>query len=101
MSAITLTEANFEKEVNHSDLPVLVSYEDNRSPYTAADAVDKVSESMNGALKCCKINVNTNPTLATKYQIRSVPTMLLFKHGKVTDTIVGKINPEQLMKILK
>jgi len=97
MPAITLTEANFEQEVKQSRLPVLVSYQNN----TAANSVDRISERMNGVLKCCKINVGTTPALAQRYRIRSIPTILLFKHGQVTDTIVGETRTEQLIRILQ
>jgi thioredoxin 1 len=97
MPAITLTNENFDKEVKQSSLPVLVSYQNGAN----SDSVDTVSDFMNGTLKCCKINVGDNPELAGRYKIRSVPTILLFRGGRVTDTIVGDVKTEQLMKILK
>ena len=100
MNTITLTEKNFDREVNQSTLPVLVSYEDGNFPNAAA-SVDSVSSRLDGVMKCCKINVGTDPTLATKNKVRSVPTIQLFKDGKVTDTIVGSMKTEQLMKILQ
>jgi thioredoxin 1 len=96
MAAITLTEANFEQEVKQSNLPVLVSYQDCGDK----SSVDKISERMDGVLKCCKINVGANPGLVKRYRIRSIPTILLFKRGQVTDTIVGETRTEQLMRIL-
>ncbi|MCL1866944.1 MAG: thioredoxin domain-containing protein [Oscillospiraceae bacterium] len=97
MAAITLTEENFEKEVKQSALPVLVSY---REGEISSDCVDRVSERMDGVLKCCKINAKASPELVKRYRIRSVPTILLFKRGQVTDTIVGETRTEQLMRIL-
>jgi thioredoxin 1 len=97
MPAITLTEANFDTEVKQSRLPVLVSYQN----HSSVDSVDKISDRMNGVLKCCKINIGTNPGLAHRFRIRSVPTILLFKSGQVTDTIVGETRTEQLMRILQ
>ena len=100
MATITLTEKNFDREVKQSVLPVLVSYEDNNFP-NAATSVDGISDRLSGVMKCCKINVGTDPGLANKYKVRSVPTILLFKEGHVTDTIVGSMKTDQLMKILQ
>jgi thioredoxin 1 len=93
MPAITLTEENFDREVKQSCLPVLVSFGENN--------VDNVSERMRGVLKCCKINIKTNPRIAQRYRIRNIPTILLFKGGHVTDTIIGETRTEQLMRILQ
>ena len=84
MSAITLTEENFAAEVKQSTQPVLVSF-----------CHDKDVSIPN--YKCCKASTS----LANKYKIRSTPTILLFKGGKVTDTIVGSMRTEQLMRILQ
>jgi thioredoxin 1 len=96
MMAITLTEANFDKEVKQSPLPVLVSFQPN-----SGGSVEGVSEHLNGVLKCCTINADTNLELAKKYRVRSLPTILLFNRGRVTDTIVGTMRTEQLMRILQ
>jgi thioredoxin 1 len=93
MAVITLNETNFESEVNQSNTPVLVGF-------GSTDNIDGVSKHMSGELKCCKINVGSSPGLASRYGIRSVPTMLLFRGGQVTDTIVGSLKTEQLLKIL-
>ena len=100
MSAITLTEENFDKEVRQSPLPVLVSYHSSNNG-NGNDSVDSVSRHLNGVLKCCKINVGTVPSLAKKYRVHSVPTIQLFQEGRVTDTIVGTMRTEQLMRILQ
>jgi thioredoxin 1 len=97
MSAITLTERNFDEVVKQSNLPVLVSYQDNND----VESLEKVSNDLRGILKCCRINVGTNPGLASRYKIRSIPTILLFNDGEVTDTIVGSVKTEQLMRILQ
>ncbi|MCL2036017.1 MAG: thioredoxin family protein [Oscillospiraceae bacterium] len=101
MPAITLNEENFEKEVKQSGLPVLVSFHSGERKSPEKSPVDCVSERMSGLLKCCKINAGSNPRLTGKYRIRKLPTILLFKSGKVTDTIVGETRTEQLMRILQ
>jgi len=97
MPAITLTKENFDEEVKQSSLPVLVSYQGS----TSTGSIDRVSSHLNGVLKCCKVNAGANPELAQKYKVRCLPTVLLFKDGRVTDTIVGAMRTEQLMQILQ
>ncbi|MCL1789005.1 MAG: thioredoxin family protein [Oscillospiraceae bacterium] len=96
MALIALTEANFDEEVKQSSLPVLVSFQPN-----SGSTVDGVSERMGGVLKCCTINPDTELGLAKKYRVRSLPTFLLFNGGRVTDTIVGTMGAERLMRILQ
>ena len=91
MIAITLNEANYEREmreIKNSALPVLVGF--------GGENIDSVSVRMRGAYKCYRADSD----LAKRYQVRKLPTLLLFKDGKVTDTIVGSLKEEQLLKIL-
>jgi len=88
MPAITLTEENFDREVQESNRPVLVSFSQN----TDLSVPD---------YKCCKVDVRKSVGLARRYRIYSVPTVLLFRGGRVTDTIVGSVGSEQLMRILQ
>jgi thioredoxin 1 len=97
MPVITLTEKNFDKEVKQSRLPVLVSCQDSGSVV----CVENISERMKNVLKCCRINVGANPGLARRYRVRCLPTILVFKAGVVTDTIVGETRTEQLIRILQ
>ncbi|MCL2071132.1 MAG: thioredoxin family protein [Oscillospiraceae bacterium] len=96
---IALTESNFDREVKQCSVPVLVSFHPGGNSRT--DSVDNFSERLNGALKCCTINAATQPRLTRKYKVRSLPTILLFNRGRVTDTIVGVTRTEQLMQILQ
>jgi thioredoxin-like negative regulator of GroEL len=81
---ITLTEDNFNKEVKQSSRPVLVSF-----CHSSDVSVPN--------FKCCR----ASKELANKWGIRSEPTILLFRRGKVTDTIVGSLRTEQLERILQ
>jgi len=94
---IVLTEENFDSEVKASETPVLVSFCLNSRGYN----LETVSSKLGGAFKFGKINVSDEPNLAYRYKIRSLPTMLLFKDGRVTDTIVGVTPAENLIKILE
>jgi len=97
MPSIIITEDNFDAEVKESETPVLVSFCLN----SYAANIESVSEKLGDSLKIGRINVSDEPNLAYRYKIRSVPTLLLFKDGRVTDTIVGVTPAENLIKILQ
>ncbi len=94
-----ISDANFEQEVLKADTPVLV---DMWAPWCGpcrmvAPVIDKLSTQYEGKFKFCKLNVDDNPQTASKYQIMSIPTLLLFKNGSVADTVVGAV-PESSLK---
>ncbi len=90
---LALTDQNFQSEVLLSDQPVLVDF-------TAAwcgpcrmigPAVDQLTAEFEGKAKVVKLDVDTNPLTTAQYGIRSLPTLLIFKHGIVVDKIVGAV----------
>ena len=96
---IDVTDQTFEEEVIKSDLPVLL---DLWAPWCrpclmVAPVVEKLAEKYNGRFKFCRLNVDENPQTAAKYQIMSIPTLLLFKGGQVVDTVIGAV-PEQALQ---
>ena len=102
MSTIIITEENFDKEVNCSEIPVLVDFWASwcKPCRTIAPVLETVSDELKNRVKVGKINVNDEPDLAEKYHIKSVPTMLLFRDGEVTDAFMGEYNKEQILKVL-
>ncbi len=102
MSTIIITEENFDKEVNCSEIPVLVDFWASwcKPCRTIAPVLETVSDELKNRVKVGKINVNDEPDLAEKYRIKSVPTMLLFRNGEVTDTFMGEYNKDQILKVL-
>ncbi len=90
MSVITVTKANFEQEVLNSEMPVLIDF------WAAwcgpcrmlSPIVDEIAEETNSA-KICKVNVDEEPDLAAQFNVMSIPTLLLFKNGKIVNTSVG------------
>jgi len=90
---IELAEENFEKEVLQSDVPVLVDFwaEWCMPCKMIAPAVQEISREYEGRIKVGKLDVDTNPHTASRFGIRSIPTLLIFKNGKVVDQIVGAV----------
>jgi thioredoxin 1 len=96
MPSFEFTDANFEAEVIKSDLPVLVDF---WAVWCGpckmiAPLVEELSNEYNGRFKFGKVDVDNNPNTATTYGIRSIPTLLIFKNGKVVDQIIGAV-PKQ------
>ncbi len=103
MSTIIITEENFDKEVNGSEIPVLVDFWASwcKPCKSIAPVLETVSDELKNRVKIGKINVNDEPDLAEKYHIKSVPTMLLFRNGEVTDAFMGEYNREQILRVLE
>ena len=98
-SYITLTDENFQKEVLESNQPVLVDF------WAAwcgpcrvlGPVVEELAGDLAGQAKVGKLNVDENPGVASRYGIRSIPTVLIFDQGKVADSTVGVV-PKQALR---
>ncbi|NVN91124.1 MAG: thioredoxin [Desulfuromonadales bacterium] len=95
---LVLNDANFDREVLQSDIPVLVDFWATWcSPCKAiAPLIDAVADEYAGKIKVGKVNVDENPATPGKYGVRGIPTLVLFKGGAVVDQIVGAIPKSQL-----
>ncbi|MDD5583658.1 MAG: thioredoxin [Candidatus Omnitrophica bacterium] len=93
-----LTSENFNQEVLHSELPVLVDFwADWCGPCRmVAPVVSALAQEYQGKLKVCKVNVDEAADIAGKYGVMSIPTFAIFKEGKVVDKFVGAL-PKQLL----
>ncbi|MFQ5824213.1 MAG: thioredoxin [bacterium] len=90
---ITITDENFEKEVLSSGVPVLVDFwADWCGPCKMiAPYVEELANEFEGQAKIGKLDVDSNQNVASKYGIRSIPSLLIFKNGEVVDQIVGAV----------
>ena len=89
--AINLTDENFHDIVNNSDVPVVIDFwaEWCGPRKMIAPTVEEISQKNVGKLIVGKVDIDTNPNLAEQYQVRSIPTIMIFIDGTPTEMIVG------------
>jgi len=103
MSEIILNKDNFESEVLKSDMPVLVDF------WAAwcgpckmlAPTIAELAEEYEGKVKVCKYNIDDDASIAIKYGVVSIPTLLLFKNGEVVDKSIGFVPKAEIEAMLK
>jgi thioredoxin 1 len=97
-----VTDSTFDPEVLKSDLPVLVDYwAEWCGPCKAiAPMLEEIAKDYGGKIKIAKLNVDENSATATKYGIRGIPTLMLFKAGDVAAQKIGALSKSQLTAFL-
>ncbi len=95
---IQVEDSTFEDQVLKSDSPVMVDYwaEWCGPCKMIAPLLDEIAEEYNGKLTIAKLNIDENQETPTKYAVRGIPTLMIFKNGEVAATKVGAISKSQL-----
>lgn len=98
-----VTDGKFDEEVIRSDLPVLMDF---WAPWcgpclSIAPVVEELAKEYSGKLKVGKMNVDENPQTPTTYGIRGIPTLILFKGGKVINQVVGAVPKNRLKAMIE
>lgn len=100
MKPVVITDLNFQQEVLNSDKPVLVDF---WAVWCGpckmiAPVVEELAKEYSGQLKVGKLDVDSNPEVSMKYGIRSIPTLMVFKGGKVVEQIIGAVPKRNLIE---
>jgi len=93
MATTPVTDASFDADVLGSTEPVVVDFwaEWCGPCKQIGPALEEISTEMDGRVKVIKINIDENPNVPSKYGVRGIPTLMMFKNGEVTSTKVGAL----------
>jgi thioredoxin 1 len=103
MKAIHVTDETFETEVSHSDKPILIDFWATWcGPCRMLSPVlDEIAAENSERFKIAKIDVDESPVVAASFRIRSVPTLMFVKDGKLRDQQIGAISKSEIVKRLE
>ena len=101
-NTLTFTDADWDKDVLNSEVPVLVDFwaEWCGPCRMMSPTVDAIATDYVGRVKVGKLNVDENGATGMRYQVRGIPTLLLFKDGKVVEQKVGAVGKSDVQKML-
>jgi len=99
----TATDDNFESEVLKSEKPVLIDF---WAPWCGpckalGPVIEELAGELKDSVKVMKMNVDDNQKTAVNFGVRSIPTMILFKGGKVVDSVIGLVAKEKILELVK
>lgn len=100
---VTVTDANFATEVEQSPLPVLL---DMWAPWCGpcrmiAPTIEQLAGELSGRVKVAKLNTDENPLTGQRFNVRSIPTLLVLKNGKEIDRLVGALPKQEILRKLE
>jgi len=96
-------DGDFDQEVVNSDIPAIVDF---WAPWCGpcralGPMVEDLAAEYKGRVKVTKLNIDESPRTAEKYGVRSIPTLMLFKDGKLLDTLIGLVPKDKLEAFAK
>jgi len=97
---ISLNDGNFESYITSGIVLVDFSASWCGPCKVLGPIVDKISTELSGKVKVCKVDIDDAPLTSTKYNIRSVPTLMVFKDGVKTDQAVGALSREKILSLI-
>ena len=100
--AAQVNDASFESEVLKENLPVLVDF---WAPWCGpcraiAPVIEELAQEFEGKVKILKMNVDENPSTPSKFGIRAIPTLILFKNGEAVEQVTGAVSKASLKQML-
>jgi thioredoxin 1 len=103
IAVASITDENWQSLVIESDTPVLVEF---WAPWCGPcrvihPIIDELAKENAGKLKCYKLNTDESPSTASRYGIRSIPTVILFKNGEKKDAVIGAVPKSTLTTIIE
>tara|TARA_B100001559_G_C16347184_1_gene550869 strand:+ start:184 stop:552 length:369 start_codon:yes stop_codon:yes gene_type:complete len=103
MTTNKITDSSFEKDVIMSSKPVVVDYwaEWCGPCKQIGPSLEEISDEMKDQITVAKLNIDDNPQMASKYGVKGIPTLMIFKDGKMSSTKVGALPKSKIIEWIK